>query len=74
MSLSELIPLLKPLSYKDKLLLLHYLATALLKDADLGPLNPQSERASQGLHNSFDAAAVLAQALTAETTAIDDKL
>jgi hypothetical protein len=66
MSLTEVVPLLQELSYSDKLLLLHFLVTELLKDSDLAPLDVQGKVASQGLHDSFEAAAVLAQALAEE--------
>ena len=66
MSLTELMPLLKELSYSDKLLLLNFLVTELLKESDLVPLDIQSKVASQGLHDSFEAAGVLAKALAEE--------
>lgn len=68
MPLTELVPLLKELSYSDKLLLLHFLVTELLKESGLNPLDVQDRDkiASQGLYDSFEAADVLAKALTEE--------
>jgi hypothetical protein len=68
MSLTELIPLLKELSYSDKLLLLQFLVAELLKESGAVPLNTQ-DNAGQGLHDSFEAAAVLAKALAEEKVA-----
>ena len=69
MPLTELVPLLKELSHSDKLLLLHFLITELLKESDLVPLDAQGKVGSQGLHDSFEAAAVLAKALEEEKAA-----
>lgn len=69
MSLTELIPHLKGLSKYDKLLLLHFLIAELLKESGLVPLDTQGKVASQGLHDSFEAAAVLAKALAEEKVA-----
>ncbi|MFB2937257.1 MAG: hypothetical protein WBV73_10300 [Phormidium sp.] len=71
MPLTELAPLLKKLSYSDKLLLLHFLIADLLKESGLTPLDVQDRDkvTSQGLHDSFEAAAVLAKALTEEKVA-----
>jgi hypothetical protein len=71
MPLTELVPLLKELSYSDKLLLLHFLVAELLKESGLTPLDVQDKGkvASQGLYDSFEAAAVLAQALAEEKVA-----
>ncbi|MBD2579130.1 hypothetical protein [Oscillatoria sp. FACHB-1406] len=70
MPLTELVPLLKELSYSDKLLLLHFLVAELLKESGLTPLNVQDKDvASQGLYDSFEAAAVLAKALAEEKVA-----
>ncbi|MBW4623720.1 MAG: hypothetical protein KME17_30715 [Cyanosarcina radialis HA8281-LM2] len=69
MSLIELTPLLRELSYSDKLLLLHFLVTELLQESNLVPLNDRGEVASQGLHDCFQAAAVLAKALAEEKLA-----
>ena len=69
MSLTELLPTLKKLSDSDKLLLLHLLTGEILKDSGLAPSNSQDETERQGLHDSFEAVAVLAQALAAEKSA-----
>ncbi|MEH2410579.1 hypothetical protein [Nostoc sp.] len=69
MLITELIPLLKELSDTDKLLLIHFLATELLKESSLVPLDAQDKVASHGLYDSFEAAAVLAKALAEEKTA-----
>ncbi len=69
MPLTELVPLLRELSHSDKLLLLHFLVAELLKESDLVPLDAQGKVASQGLYDSFEAAAVLAKALAEEKTA-----
>lgn len=69
MPLTELVPLLKELSSSDKLLLLHFLVGELLKESGLVPLDTQDKVASQGLHDSFEAAAVLAKALAEEKLA-----
>lgn len=68
MSLTELIPSVEALSNSDKLLLLHFLVTELLKESGLIPLDvqDQSKVAGQGLHDSFEAAAILAKALAEE--------
>lgn len=66
MPITEILPLLKDLSYSDKLLLLNFLVTALLKESGLTPLDAQSPESSQGLHDSFEAATILAQALAEE--------
>lgn len=66
MPLTELVPHLKELSYSDKLLLLHFLISELLKESGLEPLGTQGKVASQGLYASFEAAAVLAKALAEE--------
>ncbi|NEP61096.1 MAG: hypothetical protein F6K31_29635 [Symploca sp. SIO2G7] len=66
MSLNEFMPLLQELSYSDKLLLLNFLATELLKESGVVPLDIQDKVTSQGLHDSFEAAAVLAKALAEE--------
>ncbi len=68
MPLSELVPLLKKLSYSDKLLLVNLLVVELLKESGLTPLDVQDQDkvASHGLYDSFEAAAVLAKALKEE--------
>ncbi|HAG84520.1 MAG TPA: hypothetical protein DCL61_26040 [Cyanobacteria bacterium UBA12227] len=69
MPLTEIVPLLKELPSSDKLLLLHFLIGELLKESGLVPLDVQGKVASQGLHDSFEAAAVLAKALAEEKVA-----
>jgi len=69
MPLTELVPHLKELSYSDKLLLLQFLSAELLKESGLVPLDTKGKTASQGLHDSFEAAAVLAKALAEEKVA-----
>ncbi|WP_375501945.1 hypothetical protein [uncultured Nostoc sp.] len=66
MLFTELIPLVKELSHTDKLLLMHLLATELLKESSLVPLDAQEKVASLGLYDSFEAAAVLGKALAEE--------
>ncbi len=66
MPLTELMPLLKELSHSEKLLLLNFLAAELLKESSLVPLDAHGKVAAQGLHDSFEAAAVLARALVEE--------
>ena len=69
MPLTELASLLKELSHPDKLLLLHFLLDELLKESGLVPLDAQGKAATQGLYDSFEAAAVLAKALAEEKAA-----
>lgn len=69
MSLTELVPFVKELSHSDKLLLLHFLVDELLKESGLAALDAQGKVANQGLHDSFEAAAVLAKALAEEKAA-----
>jgi hypothetical protein len=69
MPLIEVLPLLKELSHSDKILLLHFLVTELLKESNLAPLDTEDRTSSQGLYDSFEAAAVLAKALAEEKTA-----
>lgn len=66
MPITEFVPLLKELSHSDKLLLLHLLVVELLNESGLVPLDIQGRVGSQGLHDSFEAAAILAQALAEE--------
>ena len=66
MSLTELVPILKELSHSDKLMLLHFLVAELLKESGLTPWDAQGNAGSQGLYDSFEAAAILAQALAEE--------
>jgi len=63
MPFTELVPLLKEFSHAEKLLLLHFLVAELLKESGLVPLSDGGTPASQGLHDSFEAASVLARAL-----------
>jgi hypothetical protein len=60
---TQFAPLLKQLSYSDKLLLLNFLVAELLKDSGIVPMSIQDDLPRQGLHDSFEAAAILAQAL-----------
>lgn len=69
MLLTELVPLLNELSYSNKLLLLHLLVGELLKESGLVPLDEQGKVDNQGLHDSFEAAAILAKALAEENVA-----
>lgn len=66
MPLTELLPLLKELSYSDKLQLLHLLSTELLLDAGLAPSKAKVGVSVPNLYDSFEAAAVLAKALAEE--------
>lgn len=70
MPLSELLPLVKELSHTDRLLLLHFLTSELIKDASLIPLGDRDKISIPNLHDSFEAAAVLAEALAQEKAAI----
>ncbi|MGK7889132.1 MAG: hypothetical protein AB4042_07335 [Leptolyngbyaceae cyanobacterium] len=70
--MSELIPRIKELSDSDKLLLLHALVTQLIEDNGLVALNAQSVESPQGLHDSFEAVAVLAQALEQEAIKVEE--
>jgi len=63
MPLTQLLPHLKNLSQADKLLLLHFLVSEMLNESGLVALDIQEKTTSLGLHDSFEAAAVLAQAL-----------
>ncbi|MBD2387510.1 hypothetical protein [Cylindrospermum sp. FACHB-282] len=63
MPLTVLVPFLKELSRSDKLLMLENLVSELLKELGLVTLDTQSKVASQGLYDSFEAAAVLAKVL-----------
>ena len=60
---TQLAPLIRQLSHSEKLLLLNLLVSELLEESGLVPLSTQDESTSQGLHNSFEAAAILSQAL-----------
>jgi hypothetical protein len=66
MPLTELVPIVQELSHSDKLLLLHSLVSDLLKESGLTPLDVEGKTASLGLHDSFEAAAILAKALAEE--------
>ncbi|NJK72949.1 MAG: hypothetical protein HC942_00750 [Microcoleus sp. SU_5_6] len=66
MPVTEILPLLKELSPSDKLLLVHFLVTELLNGSGLIPLGDRDKTSSQGLYDSFEAAAVLAKALAEE--------
>ena len=46
-----------------KLLLLNFLVAELLKDSGIVPMSIEDDLPRQGLHDSFEAAAILAQAL-----------
>ena len=70
MPLTEILPLVKELSHTDRLLLLHFLTSELLKDASLIPLGDRDKISIPNLHDSFEAAAVLAKALAEEKAAI----
>lgn len=63
MLLAELLPFLKELPQTDKLRLLHFLTSELLKDAGLTPLEDHHQPSVPDLSDSFEAAAVLAKAL-----------
>jgi hypothetical protein len=63
MSVAELLPLLQKLSYTDKLQILHLLTSELLNEAGLSAEKTQNGAYISSLHDSFEAAAVLAQAL-----------
>jgi hypothetical protein len=64
MTLTELIPGVQSLSYDDKILLLNLVTGELVKDAGLASATRQVPvTAGSGLHDSYEAAAVLAQFL-----------
>jgi hypothetical protein len=60
---TQFAPMLRQLSHSDKLLLLNILVAELLRESGIVPLSIPDELPRQGLHDSFDAAAILAQAL-----------
>jgi len=60
---TQFVPMLRQLSSSDKLLLLNFLVSELLRESGIVPLSIQDDLPRQGLHNSFEAAAILAQAL-----------
>ena len=66
MQLAELLPLVKDLPHTDKLLLLHFIVSELLQESGIIPLEEQGQVSSAKSYNSFEAAAVLAQALSEE--------
>ena len=66
MARTEILPLLKELSHSDRLLLLNFVVAKLLNESGLIPLDVQNKVASQGLYDSFEAAAGLAKALAEE--------
>lgn len=57
MALTEILPLLKELSHSHKVLLLNFVVSELLNESGLIPLDVQKKVASQGLYDSFEAAA-----------------
>lgn len=61
---TQVIPLLKQLSYSEKLLLVNLLVAELLDESGLTPLPVEQKAVNQGLHDSFEAAAILAKVLT----------
>ncbi len=60
---TQFAPMLRQLSHSDKLLLLNLLVAELLRESGIVPLSIQDDLPRQGLHDSFEAAAILAQAL-----------
>ena len=80
MELTQIIPTVRELSSTDRLLLLQFLVNDLVREAGLIPLTigedyPESNRnipTSYGLHDSFDAAAILATALEAKKAKVHD--
>ena len=60
---TQIAPIVRQLSYSEKLLLLNFLVAELLQESGLLPLPTQDNFPNQGLHDSFEAAAILAQAL-----------
>jgi hypothetical protein len=60
---TQVVPLLRQLSHTEKLLLLNLLVADLLNESGLTPLSIQHSPTSQGLHDSFEAAAILSQML-----------
>lgn len=66
LTITQVIPMLRQLSHSDKLLLLNFLVTELLRESGIVPMSIPDDFPRQGLHDSFDAAAILAQALKEE--------
>jgi hypothetical protein len=60
---TQFVPMLRQLSHSDKLLLLNFLVSELLRESGIVPLSIQDDLPRQGLHDSFEVAAILAQAL-----------
>ncbi|WP_254434079.1 hypothetical protein, partial [Dolichospermum sp. UHCC 0299] len=60
---TQFAPILRQLSHSDKLLLLNFLVAELLRESGIVPMSIQDDVHRQGLHDSFEAAAILAQAL-----------
>ncbi len=60
---TQFAPMLRQLTHSDKLLLLNLLVSELLRESGIVPLSIQDDLPRQGLHDSFEAAAILAQAL-----------
>jgi hypothetical protein len=60
---TQFAPMLRQLPHSDKLLLLNLLVSELLRESGIVPLSIQEDLPRQGLHDSFEAAAILAQAL-----------
>ncbi|TAG69690.1 MAG: hypothetical protein EAZ23_25735 [Oscillatoriales cyanobacterium] len=52
--------------HTDKLLLLHFIVSELLQESGIVPLEEQGKVSSTNSYNSFEAAAVLAKALSEE--------
>jgi hypothetical protein len=63
MTLAELIPGVKSLSHEDKIRLLNWVTGELGQDAGLADESQVPVAAGSGLHDSYEAAAVLAQFL-----------
>lgn len=78
MELTQLIPTIRELSSTDRLLLLQFLVNDLVREAGLTPLNIGQEptKSNQniptgyGLHDSFEAVAILATALAAKKATV----
>ena len=68
MQLAELLSFVKDLPHTDKLLLLHFIVSELLQESGIVPLEEQGQASSTNSYNSFEAAAVLAKALSEEKT------
>lgn len=67
MTLAEIIPSVKTLSREDKILLLNLVTSELTKEMGLLPVESQDPiHPGHSLHDSYDAAAILAQFLVGE--------